>query len=164
MWGSWPCGLFVPPFGISLLAHSQWSVDEHSDASVSANQLPCHFMLSPEWRNDGGDHGDAGVHHQLGDISHAADVLAAAVVNEWQILAEALAYVVATKDVWVPSPSEKLDFSCHGDRRLVRARHTRESDHCSRVTAKSLTVATDGDEILLMEVLASSMKNSRQRI
>ena len=121
-------------------------------------------MLSPEWRNDGGDHDDADVHHQLGDFSHAADVLAAAVVNEWQILAEALAYVVATEDVWVPSPSEKLDFCCHGDRRLVRARHTRESDHCSRVTAKSLSVATDGDEVLLMEVLASSRKNSRQRI
>ena len=146
-----------------MLAHSQWSVDKHFDESVSTNQLPCHFALSPEWRNKGGDHEDAGVHHQLGDFSHAAEVLDAAFVNEWQILVEALAYVVAIKDGGASPSSEKLDFYCDGDRRLIRARQTGESDHSSQATAKSLAVATEADEILLMEVLANFRENSRQR-
>ena len=78
----------------------------HSSSGVSTNtsmnspssmQFAHHAPLGAERRDEGAQHDETGLGHQLGDLADAADVLHPVGLGEAEILVEAVAHIVAVE-------------------------------------------------------------------
>jgi hypothetical protein len=61
-------------------------------------RLARHLALGAEGRDEGDEHDQAGIGHQLGDFGDAADVFHAIGIGEAEIAVEAVADIVAVED------------------------------------------------------------------
>jgi hypothetical protein len=84
--------------------------------------------LGAERRDEGGQHDQAGVDHQLGDLGHPADVLDPVFLGEAEVLVQAVADVVAVQQIGVAAQGVQALFDQVGDGRLARARQARQPD------------------------------------
>ena len=122
-------GFAVQAFGVALFGHGQWRVDvdleELSRLQVRARQLP----LGLERRDEGGNHDQARIHHQLTHAGHPAHVLGPVDGREAQVAAEAVAHVVAVEQGGVAAHSVQPLFQRVGDGGFARARQAGEPHH-----------------------------------
>ena len=79
--------------------------------------------------NEGHQHDQAGVRHELGDLRDAADVLHAVGVSEAEVAVEAVANVVAVKQHRVAPERMQFLLDEVGDRRFARAGKPGEPQH-----------------------------------
>jgi hypothetical protein len=89
----------------------------------------CHAALGAERRNEGGQHDEAGVDHQLRHFGHAADVFHAIGFGEAEVLVQPVAHVVAVEQVGVASQRVQALFDLIRQRRLAGARQAGEPQH-----------------------------------
>ena len=82
--------------------------------------------LGPERRDEGAQHDQPGVGHQLGDLADAADVLDPVGIGEAEVLVEAVADVVAVEQRGVDAARVEPALDEVGDRRLAGARQAGE--------------------------------------
>ena len=112
--------LAVEALGVARLGDLQRHVDEHLDELVRIEQRAGGVALGPEGRDEGHDHDQAAVDHQLRDLRDAADVLVAVGGAEAEVAAQPVADVVAVEDRGVRTLGEQPLLHQVGDRRLAR--------------------------------------------
>ena len=134
--------------------------------SRSSTRLAHHLPLGAERRDEGAEHDQAGVHHQLGDLADAADILDAVGFGEAEIAVEPMAHVVAVEqhrcDGWsacsvcstmlamvdLPEPDRPVNHRIAGfwllerrARRPCRVRAAASGYWCARRKPKSIMPA-----------------------
>ena len=118
--------LVVETLGVALLGDRQRRVDEHLEELLGCEQRAGHRPLGPEGGDEGNEHDQTRVDHQLRDLGHAADVLHAVGVGEPEVGVQTVPDVVAIEQVGVVTAAMKLALDQVGDRRLAGAGQTGE--------------------------------------
>ena len=95
--------------------------------------------LAAERRNEGDQHDQTGVDHQLGNLGNPANVLDAVGVGEAEILVQPMPDVVAIEDVCMPPERDELLLHQVGDGRLARPGEAGEPEHAGLLTLQPRT-------------------------
>ena len=104
-------------------------IDEHLDKCVRPGDLARHLPVGAERRDEGADHDQPGVAHQLGDLADPADVLDAVGVGEAEVAVEPVTDIVAVEQHRVAADRQQLLFETVGDRRFAGAGQPGEPQH-----------------------------------
>ena len=131
-----PPRLLVEPLGVALLGHAQRRVDEDLDELSLLDEGPDAAALALERGDEGRDHDQARVDHQLRHLADPADVLDAVGIGEAEILVQAVPDVVAVEQVGVMAAAVQHPLDEVGDRRLARPGEPREPDDAGVLAAE----------------------------
>src|SRR4029079_17348269 len=105
-----PC-LGIKSFDIALLRFGERRIDENLEELPFRDHPANHVALSPERRNEGGEHNQARVSHQSRHFADAADVFDPVRFGEAEVAIEAVADVVAVEQEGVAAARRKLLFN-----------------------------------------------------
>jgi hypothetical protein len=111
------------------LGDGQGGVDEDLDELAVVEDLAGQAALGAERRDEGGQHDQAGVDHQLGDLGDPADVLDPVLLGEAEVAVEAVPDIVAVQQIGVAAQGVQALFDQVGDGRLARPRQARQPHH-----------------------------------
>ena len=95
--------LLVEALHVARLGDRERGVDEDLDELALGQHRADHLALGAERADEGGEHDQAGVGHQLGDLADAADVLDPVGLGEAEVLVEPVADIVAVEQEGVPA-------------------------------------------------------------
>src|SRR5690554_3038240 len=100
-----PCPRFlIQAFRVPVFASVQRGVHEHLDELAGGEQVAYQAAVAGEGADEGAENDQAGIGEQLAHLANAADIFYPVVVGEAQILAQAMAHVVAVQQEGVITP------------------------------------------------------------
>ena len=122
------------------------------------NHCSHHFAFSPERRDEGRDNDQAGISHELGHLTHAADILDPVSFGKAQILVESVADIVSVEQESVPVHPVQLLFDKVGDGRFARARKPGEPQHSGLLVLEARMHGAINIDSLPMHVLRAAQR------
>jgi hypothetical protein len=101
------------------LAFLQRSIDKHFDKFSGIEKAARQLTLGAEWRNEGNNHDQSRIDHELRDLRHSANVFHTVGLGEAQIPIEAVANIVTVQDIGVLAFCMETFLQQIGDGRLA---------------------------------------------
>src|SRR5690554_598175 len=111
----------IQAFRVPVFASVQRGVHEHLDELAGGEQVAYQAAVAGEGADEGAENNQAGIGKQFAHLANAADVLYPVVVGETQILAQAMAHVVAVQQEGVIAPLVQSNVQGIGDGGLATA-------------------------------------------
>ena len=105
----------IEPFGITLLAYLERSVDEYLDELARFDQFARYLALGSKWRNESNDRNQVGFDKELCHLRDAANVLDWIGFSEAEIAIVSVSDIVAVEHECALAERMKLLFQIVGD-------------------------------------------------
>src|SRR6516164_4429343 len=121
--------LGVKTFGIPADAFVERRVDEDLEKGGRGGQLADHPALGAERRDEGADHNESRLRHQLGDLADPPDVFDPVCLGETEVAVEAVPDIVAVEQHRVAAAGEEQLFDNVGNRRFPCPRQPGQPKH-----------------------------------
>src|SRR5690554_2027837 len=114
-------GFLVQAFRVPVSAGVQGGIHEHLNKLASREQVAYQGAVAGEGADEGAEHDQAGIGKQLAHLANAADIFYPVVIGETQVLAQAMAHVVAVQQEGVIAPLVQGNVQGIGDGGLATA-------------------------------------------
>src|SRR5690554_5620551 len=111
----------IQAFRVPVFAGVQGGIHEHLDKLAGGEQVAYQAAVAGEGADEGAENNQAGIGKQLAHLANAADIFYPVVVGETQVLAQAMAHVVAVQQEGVITPLVQGNVQGIGDGGLATA-------------------------------------------
>ncbi len=93
--------LFIEPLGVTLFTDGEGRIDKYLDKLVGTQEVAHQLTLGTKWRDKGGEHDKARIHHEFCHLADPADILLAGRIVETEIPAQTVTHIVPIQQIGV---------------------------------------------------------------
>lgn len=130
----------IQAFGVTLLTGGKRSIDKYLDEVVCLHTLPYDIAVDAKGGDEGRQRDHARIDEQPRHLPDAANVLDPVLVGKTEVAVQAMAHVIAIKQI--RALTHRMQFFLHqaGNGGLARTAQTREPEQACSVAIETLTM------------------------